>query len=995
VPTGIGTASLPAAFQQRDLLCSGEMTPTIPLVAARFRRHVRAAAIIVVVISIGTFVSQLMEVAGPLRFVAGYPVIHANNSIAYIAASVALLGLLRGRPAIGAVGAVIAVVVGGATVLQYLTDIDFGIDRLVMEPFAADDAAIYPGRMSAASALTVLMIGTAMLELTVRRLRPGARQVAGILGGMAATLAFTVLISYATDVLGGLRVGYVTAMSIPGAICSALLGGALVLIGWDRTSVLSVFPKWVPVAAGSSVLVATFLMSGSLAIAERARAVEQVKEQAIAVHYQVTGQLAATLRPVRQLGAFRNGDLGGQPADWAKAVNSAIANTPGLIAVEMVTENFEPVVRSVNELWDRFTPVRLAEAFSAWPDDERTEPGSQFVAASGFPLILVVAVPSCEEVGCRGYTIALLDPRTLLAPVLRTAAPGYAIELSTSVNPVYMDPEPPVRPDLTARADTVADGLHWAVSAWPQPRTAATLISDLPEVVAGLGFVVAALLAATLQLVLNSVTTARRNERVRLATAIEGNTEGIWEIDLPTGDGLRSPGLWRLLGHDPDDVRPGDSPAKWSSLIHPDDRATVDEAIADHVAGRTDAIEVEYRIQGRDGWHWIIDRGRIVERDDLDRPSRLLGTVSDVTERKAADDRLATSERRFRAAFNSGFQFESLLDLECNLLEANHTLLEFAGLDLDAVRGMPFWDTPWWMETPETMERLRSACDEARAGRTVQYQDRLRGAGDRVAFIDFSLKPILDAEGRVVQLLAEGRDITERKKAEDSVREMDALGTMGRLAARVAHEINNPLAGIQNSFLLVKDAIPESHPYYSYVGAIEREIARIAAVTRQLYETFRPEGDGTADSSVAVVISDAVNMLKQVNRAAQVQIEVDTSRAPSVLPIPSPLLRQAVYNLVQNAVEASPQDGGTVWVTAWRDGDVFWLAVRDQGRGIAPDMREKIFEPFMTTKTKITTGGMGLGLSLVRRSVQAMGGLIEVDDAPGGGAEFRLRLPIT
>ncbi len=971
------------------------MTPTIPLVAARFRRHVRAAAIIVAVISVGTLVSHLLEIAGPLKVVAGYPVIHANTSIALFAASVALLGLLTGRQAMGLVGAIIAVLVGGATVLQYLTDIDFGIDRLVLEPLAADDAAIYPGRMSAASALSVLMIGTAMLELTARRLRPGARQVAGVLGGMAATLAFAVLFSYATDVLGDLRFGYVTAMSIPGAVCTALLGGALVLVGWDRTSGLSVFPNWVPVAAGSSVLTATFMMSGSLAIAERGRAVEQVKEQAVAVHYRVTRQLAAALRPVRQLGTFRDGDLGGQPADWTKAANNAIANTPGLVAIEMVTDDFEPVVRSVSALWARFDPVRLAGAFAAWPDNERTEPGSQFLAADGFPLMLVVAVPSCGEVACRGYTIAVLDPRTLLAPVLLKAVPGYGVEVSTSVNPVYMDSDPPVRPDLTARADTVADGLHWAVRAWPQPRTAATLISDLPEVVAGLGFLVAALLAATLQLVLNSVTTARRDERVRLATAIEGNTEGIWEIDLVTGDGLRSPGLWRLLGYDPDDVRPADCSARWSSLIHADDRTAVADTIADHIAGRTDAIAVEYRIQGRDGWHWIIDRGRIVERDELDRPSRLLGTVSDVSARKEADDLLATSERRFRAAFDSGFQFESLLDLDCNLLEANHTLLEFAGIDLDAVRGMPFWDTPWWMETPETMARLRSACDEARAGQTVQYQDRLRGAGDRLAFIDFSLKPILDAEGRVVQLLAEGRDITERKKAEDSVREMDALGTMGRLAARVAHEINNPLAGIQNSFLLVKDAIPESHPYYSYVGAIEREIARIAAVTRQLYETFRPESDGTADSSVAVVISDAVRMLKQVNRAAQVQIEVDTSRAPSVLPIPSPLFRQAVYNLVQNAVEASPQGGGTVWVTAWRDGDAFWLAVRDQGPGIAPEMREKIFEPFMTTKTKITTGGMGLGLSLVRRSVQAMGGLIEVDDAPGGGAEFRLRLPIT
>src|SRR5690606_1123917 len=121
--------------------------------------------------------------------------------------------------------------------------------------------------------------------------------------------------------------------------------------------------------------------------------------------------------------------------------------------------------------------------------------------------------------------------------------------------------------------------------------------------------------------------------------------------------------------------------------------------------------------------------------------------------------------------------------------------------------------------------------------------------------------------------------------------------------------INNPLAGIQNSFLLLADAIPTDHPHHRFVGAIEREIQRIAVVTRQLYETYRPDQSSSANSSVVLAVTDAVTFLDQVNRGRAVRIVTDVSRAPSSIPIPDALLRQTLYNLVQNAVEASPPKG--------------------------------------------------------------------------------------
>lgn len=237
-------------------------------------------------------------------------------------------------------------------------------------------------------------------------------------------------------------------------------------------------------------------------------------------------------------------------------------------------------------------------------------------------------------------------------------------------------------------------------------------------------------------------------------------------------------------------------------------------------------------------------------------------------------------------------------------------------------------------------------------------------------------------------------DVTASRLAERELRETEALSGIGRIAARVAHEINNPLAGIRSAFTLVKDAVPASHPHHRYVGAIEREIERIASVTRNLYETYRPD-DRERGASLATIANDAASLLGEVNRKANVEIEVSLDGVPSVVPLGGALLRQIVYNLVQNAIDASPT-GGVVDVIGRTEGGDLVIEVRDQGAGVPADLRERIFEPFFTTKVaSVHTSGLGLGLSMVSRSVAAAGGTISVGDTPGGGATFTVRLPLT
>jgi signal transduction histidine kinase len=142
------------------------------------------------------------------------------------------------------------------------------------------------------------------------------------------------------------------------------------------------------------------------------------------------------------------------------------------------------------------------------------------------------------------------------------------------------------------------------------------------------------------------------------------------------------------------------------------------------------------------------------------------------------------------------------------------------------------------------------------------------------------------------------------------------------------------------------------------------------------------------------VVGDAVAFLEQVNRNAGVSISVELGGIAAVVRLSDSLLRQCIYNLVQNAIEASPP-GARVVVSGSTDGGDFVLRVRDHGPGVPPDLRESIFDPFISTKpSQLSTGGMGMGLSLVRRALDAAGGSIEVIDAADGGAEFVARIPL-
>ena len=176
-------------------------------------------------------------------------------------------------------------------------------------------------------------------------------------------------------------------------------------------------------------------------------------------------------------------------------------------------------------------------------------------------------------------------------------------------------------------------------------------------------------------------------------------------------------------------------------------------------------VTIENRViaQGQVRWTQWINRALFDEHGCL---VELQSVGRDISDRKQVETALRESEERFRAIFNQTFQFVGLLQPDGILLEANQTALDFGGLTRSQVINQPFWDARWWTISAETQEQLKTAIARAAQGEFVRYEVDVLGAGDRVATIDFSLRPIVDESGQVKLLIPEGRDITDRKQAE-------------------------------------------------------------------------------------------------------------------------------------------------------------------------------------------------------------------------------------
>jgi signal transduction histidine kinase len=223
--------------------------------------------------------------------------------------------------------------------------------------------------------------------------------------------------------------------------------------------------------------------------------------------------------------------------------------------------------------------------------------------------------------------------------------------------------------------------------------------------------------------------------------------------------------------------------------------------------------------------------------------------------------------------------------------------------------------------------------------------------------------------------------------------ESEKLAATGRMAARIAHEINNPLGTIQTAFQLISRAVPKEHRHYHYVGKIEKEIDRITQIVRQMLDLHKPHQEPPKEFRADEAIEEVLALMKPKFHERNLSCEPNLHRAREIIRLPENMLRQILYNVLLNAVEASPPDG-LVSITAEIALNRLHIAVIDHGDGIPEEIKARIFEPFFTTKSNGKTGGMGLGLPICKSLIETMNGLIELESKPGEGTICRIAIPL-
>ena len=504
-----------------------------------------------------------------------------------------------------------------------------------------------------------------------------------------------------------------------------------------------------------------------------------------------------------------------------------------------------------------------------------------------------------------------------------------------------------------------------------------------------------------------------RDAHLQLEAALAAGEVYTWRWDLKTDRIVVNAPFAHLFSVDADIATTAGLPLKhFTNAIYEADQAYVAEQIEQAISTTGD-YAAEYRVQTASGEEkWLTARGQVVY-DAAGKPTSLPGALVDITERKRMEVSLREKEQAFSAIFDQAFQLMGQLTPQGIVLSVNQIALQVVNTSHEAVCGQYLWDTPWWNHNAALQAKLKRSVAKASQGEFIRYEADFPGADGATFTIDFSLKPVMNDAGEVMLLIAEGRDITQRKQAEA---ERDKLLQAARSAREVAetanrikdeflavvsHELRTPLNPILGwSQMLRKRQLNAEKTEYA-LATIERNAKIQAQLINDLLDVSRILRGKLSLEAAPVNLATVIRMAKEtVGLAAEAKsIEIETDLDPAVGPVSGDAsrLQQVVWNLLSNAIKFTP-DGGRVTVCLGQSENRAKITVSDTGKGIDPSFLPHVFERFHQEDAATTRkfGGLGLGLAIVSSLVELHGGTIEVQ-SPGEnqGATFTVSLPFT
>jgi len=358
-----------------------------------------------------------------------------------------------------------------------------------------------------------------------------------------------------------------------------------------------------------------------------------------------------------------------------------------------------------------------------------------------------------------------------------------------------------------------------------------------------------------------------------------------------------------------------------------------------------------------------------------------------------------------RITLDSMIQFVGLLDAEGTVLEINAVALEAVGIKLADVEGRPFWTTFWWA-LPTEQELLRHSIARAAAGELVRWDAEIygRAGGKETIIIDASLCPVMDEDGTVVFICAEGRDITEKKAQEREIaRKNVELRALDRAKtaffSNVSHEFRTPLTLMLGP---TEDLLAGTHgeltaPQRTQLELIHRNELRMQRLVNALLEFSRIEAGRVQACyepvELASLTRELASSFESAIEQAGLELTVDCPALDEPVFVDSSMWEQIVLNLLSNAFKFTFEGGIRVSLRATATTVV--LQVTDTGVGVPPEELPRLFERFhrIEGSRARTHEGSGIGLALVQELVRLHGGTIEAESRYGEGTSFTIGIP--
>jgi two-component system sensor histidine kinase PilS (NtrC family) len=329
------------------------------------------------------------------------------------------------------------------------------------------------------------------------------------------------------------------------------------------------------------------------------------------------------------------------------------------------------------------------------------------------------------------------------------------------------------------------------------------------------------------------------------------------------------------------------------------------------------------------------------------------------------------------------------MDLQGNIASWNPAAEQITGYRYEEIKSR-------WQEVfGDSIKGLFGHTDSLKA-RPFRFNGQILKKDGSTALLGMTASLLKDDTNFVRGIILIFQDITKLVEMEDQVRMKERLATVGSLAAGIAHEIRNPLASLSGSIQVLQGELDLHGDNKQLMDIVVRETDRLNTIIMEFLEYARLKNAQNDHIDLSPVLDETIMLLKNCKDFTG-DIRITHQVDPHVvIKGDSQRLRQVFWNLLINACQAMPQ-GGEIMVTARpfpdvsEDTDWCEITIADTGQGIAREDRDKIFNPFYTTKT----GGTGLGLAIVYRIIEDHRGTITVDSVPGKGTQFSIRLPIS